>query len=243
MLNTLRTIVVGLTSMAWHASLIILASLRGAPDLKEIASRRPRQWAHDVLDSARVEVEVVGLENIPEGASVLVANHESWFDVFALVAHLPVDYRFVGKVELTRIPLFGRAWQAAGHIPIDRRDRQKAMESLERAGELIRRDGAVVVMFPEGTRSPDGRLLPFKKGAFVLAAQTEVPIIPVAITGSRAVMAKGSFWIRPGKVQVRIGPPIPTEGRGAEDRDALLGEARAEIERLRGALPRATTSD
>lgn len=227
-----------LVTTGWYASRILLAALRRSPDLRELSQEIPRRWARGILRAARVPVEVTGLENLPdEGSAILVANHESWFDVFALVASLPVDYRFVGKVELTRIPLFGPAWVASGHIAIDRRDREKAIESLARAGEILHREPVVVVMFPEGTRSPDGELLPFKKGAFVLAGQTGVPLVPTGIRGSRAVMPKGSWRVRPGTIRVRIGHPIATTGMGAEERDRLLAAARASVQELRSALP------
>lgn len=234
MINTLRTVVVGLCTMVWHASRILWASFRKSPRFPEIAQEAPRAWSRSILRAARVEVEMVGTEHLASGGpAILVANHESWFDVFVLVAHLPVEYRFVGKVELTRIPLFGPAWLAAGHIAVDRADRKRAIGSLDHAGEVLRRDRAVVVMFPEGTRSPDGDLLPFKKGAFVLAAQTGVPLVPAGIGGSRQVMEKGSFRIRPGRIRVEIGAPIPTDGLGVEARDALLVECRERVERLR----------
>lgn len=244
LLNTARTIVVGLTTMVWYASRIIVASFTRSPRLREIASMEPRKWAHHILRAARVEVKLVDGHRLASGGpAVLVANHESWFDVFALVAHLPVDYRFVGKVELTRIPFFGRAWLAAGHIPVDRGDRQRAIASLDHAGEILHRDKAVVVMFPEGTRSPDGDLLPFKKGAFVLAVQAGVPVIPLGVRGSRDVMPKGSFRIRPGTVELHVGEPISTEGMTVQDRDDLLVEARARVELLRGRLPGPLATD
>jgi len=233
--------------MVWHASRILWAGFRKSPRFPEIAREAPKTWARAILRAARVEVELVGREHLASGGpAVLVANHESWFDVFALVAHLPVDYRFVGKIELTRIPLFGAAWQAAGHIAVDRGDRQRAIASLDHAGEVLRRDRAVVVMFPEGTRSPDGNLLPFKKGAFVLAAQAGVPLIPAGIGGSREVMEKGSFRIRPGTVRIAFGPPVPTDGCGVERRDELLIKCRDQVERLRVSpdpTPRLPASD
>lgn len=237
MLNTLRAAFVALFSTAAYAPRILWAAMRKSPRLREISQELPRRWARAILRAGRVRVEVTGLENLPRDRSaILVANHESWFDVFALVANLPVDYRFVGKVELTRIPLFGPAWLSAGHISIDRKDRQRAIQSLEAAGQLLHRERVVVVMFPEGTRTPDGRLLPFKKGAFVLAAQTGVPLVPVGIQGSRAVMPKGKWRVRPGTIRVRIGDAIPTSGVGPDDRDRLLEQARTAVERLRAPL-------
>ena len=233
-MRTLWTALVAAVSTVYHAARILIPAAVRSPTFPRVAREQPRNWARSLLWAAGVKVEVEGLDHLPPGEpAIVVANHESWFDVFALVVHLPVDYRFVGKVELTRIPFFGRSWLACGHIAIDRSDRQKAIESLREAGESLRRDGAVVVMFPEGTRSPDGRLLPFKKGAFVLALQTGVPVVPVGVSGSRNIMTKGSWRIRPGTIVVRVGPPIPVEGRGEGARDALMEEARSEVERLR----------
>jgi 1-acyl-sn-glycerol-3-phosphate acyltransferase len=139
----------------------------------------------------------------------------------------------VGKQELTAVPVFGPAWQACGNIPIDRRDHDAAVRSLDRAGALLRRDGGVIIMFPEGTRSPDGAMLPFKKGAFVLALKLGVPVIPVGLSGSRAVLPKGRWRVRPGTIRVRIGEPIPVDGLGEGDRDALLARTRTVVEALR----------
>lgn len=233
-MRTLWTLLVASVSTVYHAARILVPAALGSPNFPRIAREQPRSWARSLLWAAGVEVELEGLEHLPPGRpAVIVSNHESWFDVFALVVHLPVDTRFVGKIELTRIPFFGRSWLACGHIAIDRSDRQRAIESLREAGESLRREGASVVMFPEGTRSPDGDLLPFKKGAFVLALQTGVPVVPVGVSGSRRIMPKGSWRIRSGTIEVRVGPPIPVEGRGEGARDALLQQARSEVERLR----------
>jgi 1-acyl-sn-glycerol-3-phosphate acyltransferase len=234
MVRTLWTLLVASVSTVYHAARILIPAALRSRNFPRIAREQPRNWARSLLWAAGVKVELEGLEHLPPGQpAVIVANHESWFDVFALVVHLPVDTRFVGKIELTRIPFFGPSWLACGHIAIDRSDRVKAIESLRAAGETLRREGAVVVMFPEGTRSPDGRLLPFKKGAFVLALQTGVPVVPVGVSGSRDIMPKGSWRIRSGTIVVRVGPPIPSEGRGEGARDALLEQARTEVERLR----------
>jgi 1-acyl-sn-glycerol-3-phosphate acyltransferase len=161
-----------------------------------------------------------------------VANHQSWFDVFALAGFLPGRGTFVATEELERIPIFGGAWKACGHISIDRSDRKKAIESLDRAGERIRSEKRAVILFPEGTRSADGQLQEFKKGAFIVALKTGVPIVPIGISGSRHVMPKGSFLARPGEIRVRIGEPIPMEGLSVADRDALLGRSRMAVAEL-----------
>lgn len=238
LLNSLRLYAVAVVSTIWHAARIVGATTLKTRNAKRICWSSPRQWCRSLLWGGGVRVTIEGVEHLdPPRPGVLVANHESWFDVFALAGHLPVDYRFVGKQELTRVPFFGPAWLACGNIPIDRSDRRSAIASLKAAGETMQREDAVVVMFPEGTRSPDGALLPFKKGAFVLALEVGVPVIPVGVTGGRERMPKGSFLVRPGRMTVRIGPPIEVEGWTVDDRDRLIEVARAEVQRLKRGLP------
>lgn len=197
--------------------------------------RRPRQWCSAILWAAGVRVRMDGMEALHRhgGGQILVANHTSWFDVFALSARLPVEYRFVAKKELARIPIFGPAWVACRHIAIDRGDREAAIRSMEEAGRQIRQERPTIVVFPEGTRSPDGDLLPFKKGAFVLAIEAGVPVVPCGIAGSRGIMAKGSALIRSGTMGIRFGEPLEVGGLGHDDRDRLTERARAAVARLR----------
>jgi 1-acyl-sn-glycerol-3-phosphate acyltransferase len=186
-----------------------------------------------ILRVSGVRVVVEGQERVDwKGPVVIVVNHQSWFDVFALVAFLPGRGTFVGKEELGRIPIFGSAWKACGHISLNRSDRKKAIESLDRAGERIRRENRAVILFPEGTRSVDGRLQEFKKGAFILALKTGVPIVPIGISGSRQVMPKGSFFVRPGEIRVRVGDPIPIGRMSLGDRDSLLERSRMAVAEL-----------
>jgi 1-acyl-sn-glycerol-3-phosphate acyltransferase len=215
-------------------------------------------WAHDHCSRAssfwgRAMVRLAGVQVVMEGATrekldrplVVVANHQSWFDVFVLAGFLPGRARFVAKEELRRIPLFGAAWETCGHVRVNRGDRAEAVRSLNEAGARIRNERLNVILFPEGTRSADGHLLPFKKGAFVLALQTGVPVLPVGVSGSRAVMGKDSFRIRPGVITVRLGEPIPVDGLSTADRDEVLNRARREILALmdpRDAAPSLTES-
>jgi len=215
-------------------------------------------WAHDHCSRAssfwgRSMVRLAGVQVVMEGATrekldrplVVVANHQSWFDVFVLAGFLPGRARFVAKEELRRIPIFGAAWETCGHVRVNRGDRAEAVRSLNEAGARIRNERLNVILFPEGTRSADGHLLPFKKGAFVLALQTQVPILPVGISGSRAIMGKDSFRIRPGVITVRLGEPISVEGLSTAARDDVLNRARREILELmdpRDAAPSAGIS-
>lgn len=186
----------------------LLLSLGGADRMHTFA----RRWARGCLRLAGVDLKVEGTEHLPhDSAVVFMPNHQSNFDIPALFAGLPVQFRWIAKVELFRIPLFGLVMQRTGYIPVDRSDRRKSLDSLKEGAQRIAR-GTSVVIFPEGTRSDDGILLPFKKGGFTLAEQAGVPIIPVAICGSARVMAKHSRVIRPGTIRVVICPPLTMDG-------------------------------
>jgi 1-acyl-sn-glycerol-3-phosphate acyltransferase len=194
-----------------------------------------RRWSRRLLKAAGVTVEVTGMDELPrDEPRIIVANHQSWFDVFAMAGFLPVGFRFVAKAELSKIPIFGPAWIACGHVSIDRNDRVKAVQSMDEAGERMKKENLTIALFPEGTRSEDGRLKPFKKGAFVLAIQSGVPVVPVAVLGSYEVMPKGRWRIRPGRIELRVGEPIPVEGLDLADRDALLQSAWSAVRRLKG---------
>lgn len=238
LLNTLRLLIVAVVSTVYHAVVIVGSTSLKTRNAARITSAASRNWCKSLLWAGGVKVEFEGLEHLdPTRPAVIVSNHESWYDVFALAGLLPVDYRFVGKKELTKIPFFGPAWVAGGHIPIDRSNRKAAIESLREAGEKIRRESAAVVMFPEGTRSSTGELLPFKKGAFVLALELGVPVIPIGISGSRSLMPKGSFLVRPGTMHVHIGRAIEVDGLTVADRDELMDRAREKVLLLRAAAP------
>ena len=224
-----------------YATWAILVSFRRGERGRCACEEVARSWSRKLLRMAGVRVRVVGLEGLSrDEPRILVSNHQSWFDVFALAGKLQLPLRFVAKQELARIPVFGRAWRRCGHISIDRGDRSSAIESLERAGRQIRDEALTIVMFPEGTRSPTGELQRFKKGAFVLAIQTGVPVVPVAVVGSRAVMPKGSWRIRPGEIEIRIGEPISVEGLEHRDRDRLARRGREEVKRLLEGRPEAS---
>ena len=230
MLRTVWVYAVGLVlTLYWSLRILLLSALK-SPRLERTVHLAPRRWSSGILRATGVRVTYENLELLPRGQpQILVANHESWFDVFALAATLPVDYRFIGKKELSEIPLFGPAWLTAGHYAIDRSDRQAAVASLATVVERMREGGHTIVLFPEGTRSADGTMGPFKKGAFVMAINAEAPIVPVAILGSRSIMPKGRWRVRRGVVTIRVGHPIETKSYSVDQRDALTRVARERI--------------
>ena len=188
-----------------------------------------RVWARFGLWLTGMRLEVEGLETLdPNRPVIYMANHLSNFDILALFASLPGQFRWLAKQELFRIPLFGFAMRRCGYIPVDRADRARAIESMKEAASRIQA-GASVMIFPEGTRSPDGRLLPFKKGGFHLALHARVPIVPIAISGSREAMPKKELRIHPTTIRLRICPPVATSGLTADDRDLLIAKVRESI--------------
>ena len=195
-----------------------------------------RFWAKVSLRLAGVRLTVSGQENLPAGAAVYMPNHQSNFDILSLYAGLPVQFRWLAKEELFRIPLFGFAMHRAGYIPVDRSDRKKAIQSMAEAARRIS-EGTSVIVFPEGTRSLDGQLLPFKKGGFMLAIDAAAPIVPVTIDGSHAVMPKLSRQIRGGHIRVSIFPAVATTGTTPTGRDALMEAVRRPIAEALGGKP------
>jgi 1-acyl-sn-glycerol-3-phosphate acyltransferase len=191
-----------------------------------------RAWARSILAVSGVRVRVEGRERIDSGAAfICMCNHQSNFDIPVLLGHFPLPFRWLAKAELFRIPVFGRAMRGAGYISIDRSNRPAAIESLRRAAEAVR-GGVSVMIFPEGTRSPDGRLKPFKKGGFVMAIEAGVPIVPVALRGTFDIMPKNRLLIRPRAVTLAIGAPIATAGRRLDAKETLMDEVRDALQRL-----------
>nr|WP_224747038.1 lysophospholipid acyltransferase family protein [Pelovirga terrestris] len=180
---------------------------------------------------AGLKLKVTGSENLTgDGPAIYVSNHQSNFDIPLLYAGLPIQFRWMAKQELFNIPLFGLAMKSSGYIPIDRSNRKEAMRSLTAAARRIR-DGVSVIIFPEGTRSADGTLQPFKKGALLLAAKAGVPIVPMAIHGSHQVQPKGSLRINPTPLLLTIMPPITTTGLKMSHIDELTDQVHERIAR------------
>ncbi len=202
--------------------------------------RFARVWAEVSLWIFGIRVEASGVERLdPDRDYVLVANHRSHFDPFAIVAALgPRETRWVAKRELERIPVFGYGMRLTGQIMIDRSDHEQAVAELQRN---LGTRGISVVFFAEGRRAPTPALLPFKKGAAAFAVAARMPLVPVAIGGSHRVLPKYSLVVRPGTIRVRIGEPIPVDGLTSADYGRLTEQARcAVLEMLREIDPETT---
>jgi 1-acyl-sn-glycerol-3-phosphate acyltransferase len=226
--RTLWYYVVLLASTVVHATGAVLGALfhvrRKPGGVYDWASM---DWSRDILSAAGTPVISEGLEQIPRDQPVMyVSNHSSMFDVWALFATLPGSVRFVAKKELFRIPLLGRAMLAVGHVPIDRAARKSAFAAYDEAARMIR-GGTSVLVFPEGTRSRTGELLPFKNAPFGLAIAAQVPIIPVYVHHTFEILPKGAWRLRPRPIRLLVGQPIPTAGLGPDDRERLRDEVRA----------------
>jgi len=197
------------------------------------AMRAGKMWSRLMLGAAGIRVSYDGMDDAyRHHPCVYMANHVSMIDPFVLAPALPLTTLFVSKKSLFRIPFIGWGMTAGGFISIDRGDRSKAIESLESAAERVR-SGRALILFVEGTRSRDGKLGPFKKGPFHLALSAGVPVVPVAISGSRALCPPGSFLLRGGDIRVRFAPPIDLTGLGPDDLPDLMARVRAAmIERL-----------
>ncbi len=177
---------------------------------------------------AGVQIEVEGLENIPPGVCIFVANHTSAVDAPAVIGAIPRRISVMVKKELFRVPILGRAMRLAQWIAVDRSDREAAMESVEEAIQQIRA-GASFLIYPEGTRSPDGRLRAFKKGPFVMAIRAGVPMVPISVVGAEKIIRKGELAARPGVVRVRFHPPIHASQYTLERKEELLERVHAAV--------------
>ena len=221
----MRILVVGITALVMTlilAPLVVIARLLGMKEgPRSVYAWATRTWARSMLVSAGVRVRIHNPERLSrEHGAVYISNHVSWFDVFVLAAELP-RYSFIAKSELRKIPLFGYGAEAAGIVFLDRDNRKAAFESYKLAAKEVER-GRSIVVYPEGTRGRDYHLRPFKKGPFVLAIASQCPIIPTIVHGSREVMAKGSFRVRSGVIEVHFLEPIETKGLDYDDRAELM---------------------
>jgi 1-acyl-sn-glycerol-3-phosphate acyltransferase len=194
-----------------------------------------RFWARTLLWFAGVRVEVEGLEKIDrQGHYVFCGNHLSYMDTPVVLTHIPVQFRFLAKSGLFQIPFLGTHLAHAGHVPVARDDPRGAVKTMTHAAEILHQRAVSLLIFPEGGRSADGQLQPFKEGAAYIAIRAQVPLVPIALVGTREVLAMGSAVFHRGAVRLRIGDPIPTKGLVLKDRERVTNEARERIVEMIG---------
>ncbi len=210
-------------------ALVYLLVLRTSEKTAQVA---PRTWAKMILAVSGVTVRVEGLEKLEPGKSyIFTANHQSQFDIFCLQGCFNWDFRWLAKKELFQIPIFGPALRRSGNIPVDRASGRQAMRSLSEAADRIK-NGCSVVIFPEGTRSADGHLQNFKVGGMVIAIKAGVGVVPMAICGSRKVLAKGKILPRSGEVVIRLGDPVDASAYNLKEKQELAEHLRSKVAEL-----------
>ncbi len=226
MIYVIRFALLALYTVIWGVIGVLVAPFSG-----DAVVWVGRNWIGWIFATCGLRVDVEGLERVDRARpSVFMSNHQSVLEIGALVLTVPVSWCFVLKKELLWVPFFGWVLALSDQIVIDRGRRARAVSSLKRGAERIRA-GASVIIFPEGTRSPTGELCDFKSGGFHLAIEAQVPIVPVTVSGSFDLVPKRSLKIRSGTLKVVYGEPIPTEGLGVEDRQALKESVRIAIQR------------
>lgn len=187
-------------------------------------------WSGAGLNMAGVDLAVNGMDLVPQDRPVIfMSNHQSNFDILALYQAIPKQFSWIAKEELFSYPLFGHSMKSAGYIPLDRSDGRRSLRGMELAAARIR-EGVSVVIFPEGTRSTDGRLITFKKGAFLLAEKAQVPIVPVTISGSGRINPANHLFLKPGKIAVRFAEPVSVAAQTGRNRNDLLQQVKAAID-------------
>jgi 1-acyl-sn-glycerol-3-phosphate acyltransferase len=242
-LQTVRSFLNLLFLGVWTAFMVSLAVTLGVIRRDpELFRRMQRRWAKGLVRFWGVEVEVHGLENMDAGRNyVVMSNHVSYVDIVALFLALPVIPGFLAKRELTRVPFLAQALRSGGHVVIDR-GQTTAVQTIQNAAEQVR-GGKTVLIFPEGTRGDSDTVGSFKKGGFYLAKASGVPILPVGLRGSRDIFPRGSLLVRPGKVEVHIGAPLPPEEISQRSESQLRPLVRAKIVALSAMPPREAVPD
>jgi len=222
--------VFGLLVTPVFGSLAILTSW--IPPRGRIYQYWARWWSRTLLFGAGIDVRVEPAEGARDvREAIFMANHTSAADIVVLFVALCRDVRFVAKRELFWIPFLGWSMWLAGFIPVDRENKDRAREAFDQIGKRLRQ-GVSILVFPEGTRSRNGKLGAFKKAGFLLAMRTGMPIVPVGISGARAVLGADGLLVRRGRIQVRIGDPVPSSGYTFAQRAEYVAKVRAEILRL-----------
>lgn len=226
-LNTIQIILIALWTVVCSLTAILLyITTFHSPLLIGVAKY---MWSPVLLFISGVRLKVYGKENLDTSRPMIyVSNHESHMDIPALFRAIPVNLHFIAKKELKKVPFMGWAMMAAGMIFIDRKHKEKAMKSIEEAGEKIKR-GKNVISFPEGTRTKTGKVGVFKRGTFIMSLSSNVPIVPLAIEGSREVIASGTYKLRPGLIKINIGKPILPEDYKDQEIEQFANVTRNEV--------------
>lgn len=212
-----------LATVLWGTGSLLVSAFDSTGRLQHLCARG---WARTLLLIAGARVTVRGAENLEPGrAYVFAANHQSYFDIPVAFGYLPANFRIMAKATLFRIPFLGWHLRRSGHMPIARDNPRRAARSLLEAATHVRQ-GTSVFVFPEGGRSPHGQFKEFKAGTFLLAIKAGVPVIPVTLSGTRAVLKMNSFHVHPGRVELILHPPVSTEGLNSRSADALCDQVR-----------------
>jgi len=195
----------------------------------DLSHRISSLWARWLCRFSGIQVTITGMENIlRDRAQIFVVNHQSFFDIFAISGYLPVQIRWVAKASLFRIPFVGWSMKAAGYISVDRSNKKKAYQSFVATVEKVKQ-GYSIVIFPEGTRSEDGSIGPFKKGSHLLAIRAKAPMVPVTLIGTGNIIKKNSLVIKPGPIRIVISPPVYTDFTDAREGENMLEDIRETI--------------
>ena len=223
---TVTVPLVYLSTVVWGTVSLLVSVFDSTGRIQHLCARG---WARTLLLLAGARVTVRGTEHLQPGCTyIFAANHQSYFDIPVAFAYLPANFRIMAKATLFHIPFLGWHLRRSGHMPIARDNPRRAARSLLEAATHVR-EGTSVFVFPEGGRSPDGHFKEFKAGTFLLAIKAGVPVIPVTLNGTRAVLKMNSFHVHHGRVEMVLHPPISTDGMHSHSADALCEQVRAII--------------
>ncbi|HVR44998.1 MAG TPA: lysophospholipid acyltransferase family protein [Thermoanaerobaculia bacterium] len=233
MLRTVFALLVATLDTLVVAPLVTIIGLMRS-DASSI-DRLIRLWARIIVRAAGLDLSAEGAGRLdPSRRYIVVANHGSYLDIPVLFVAIPQPLRFLAKKSLFSIPIFGWGLRAAGFVPVDRKNRSRAIASFDQAAGRIQKGNSIVV-FPEEGRSRDGSMRPFQRGAFLLALKSGLPLVPVAIIGTFDALPPARLSLRPGPVHVRVGEPIETRGLSIRQKDELMQTTRGRIEQMIGA--------
>jgi 1-acyl-sn-glycerol-3-phosphate acyltransferase len=235
MRRTLWVILVAVVMTFISGSLTLLIAI--VRSTSPLIDRVIHFWARSLVAAAGIDLRTENLDRIQHDRRyILIANHHSYYDIPCILAAVPQPIRFMAKASLFKIPIFGWALTRAGFIPVDRKDRRKAVKSFELAAQRIRQ-GNTIVIFPEEGRSRERTMRPFQRGAFLLSLKAGLPIVPLAVDGTYDVFRVGAKRITPGVVTIRVGHPIDTAGRSVREKEALANESRRQIASMLSQYP------